>query len=317
MRVVTDLIGGAISFLGRSNGPNLLARRDWLTPVPAGQSTTYGDDEVDFLSDYQGGWHELFPNTGAGCEVLGTRMPFHGDVTRATWEVTNSDVDTVTTRCPSRLPVLLQRTLHIDGDVLMIEELAINESVLEVPILWGHHPVFAATPGMRIDLPGGKVHVDPDWSPQCADLVAGATDVWPCAPGPTGTIDLSVIPQGPSERLVYIDDLPVTWTALRNLATGSGVAYAWDPDTFPSVWLWLQIGGRDFPWFGRTSYVAVEPQSVSNAFGLAEAIREGQALFVPSSGQLSTWLTVRLFDADESPVIHMDRSGKLRTGSQV
>lgn len=316
IRVVTELVAGAISSLGRSNGPNLLAERLWSTPIPARGSTTYGDDEADFLSDYQGGWHELFPNTGAGCRVLGIHMPFHGDAARATWEVTSYQQDCITLRCPSRLPVVLERSMRLEGDSLLIDEQVINECALDVPILWGHHPVFSATPETRIDLPGGTVRVDADWSPPQGDLTPGGTGTWPFAPSPNGMTDLSIIPEGPAERLVYIDDLPATWAALRDPVTGSGVAYAWDRKTFPSVWMWLQRGGREFPWFGRTSYVAVEPQSVGNALGLAEAIRNGNSLTVPGNSRLSTWLTARLFNATDSPVTYMDRSGMLHTGSE-
>lgn len=313
LRVVVELGGGAVSFFGRSDGPNLLAERSWASPIPTTLSTSYGDDELDFLANYRGGWHELFPNAGAGCRVLGTQMPFHGDVSRALWSLDEFSTSSLTMSCPSRLPVVLHRRMHLEGDCLLLEERVVNESQLNVPVLWGHHPVFSAVPGMRIDLPGGTIRVDPDFVPQHADLEPASTGTWPFTTGRSnlsGPVDLGVIPDGFAERLVYVDDLPEAWTALRDPNTGTGVAYSWDGTTFPAVWLWLQVGGVDFPWFGRTSYVAVEPQSMDDASGLADAIERGRALTVPRGG-LDTWLTFRVFAATDAAVTHMGSDGRL------
>lgn len=314
LRVAVDLQGGVISELGRPGGPNLLARRDWAAPVPASRSETYGSDELDFLSNYQAGWHELFPNAGTPCRVLDTPLPFHGDVARATWDVALAKSHRVTLTCPTRLPITLTRRMTVDGTHLLIEEEARNESPLTVPFLWGHHPVFPARRGMRIDLPACVVTVDPEWCPRHADLVRGASARWPVVPGTDGPMDLSRLPVGPAERLVFATDLDQTWAALRDPEAGWGVAYCWDPNTFPYAWHWLQMGGEDFPWFGRAAYVAVEPQSVPHARGLAEAISRGENPTLPPHGTHHTWLTLSLVPDASRAVTGVDRAGPVLQG---
>ena len=314
LRLVVESVGGAISWLGRPDGSNLLAQRDWTAPVPASRSESYGDDELDFLSNYQAGWHELFPNAGAACRVLDTPMPFHGDVARSRWEIIRQETSLVTMACPTRLPVVLTRSIRLDGSALLIEEEARNESALPVPVLWGHHPVFPASPGMRIDLPGGAVTVDADWNPKYADLVAGATGEWPSIVGKHGRVDISLLPAGPAERLVYLSDLVDTWAAVRDPDANWGVAYCWDKQTFPYAWHWLQMGGVDFPWFGRVSYVAVEPQSVPHSAGLSEAIQRDEHLTLPPYGTRSTWLTASLLDDTARAVTGMTRAGMVSQG---
>lgn len=106
VRVVVDpSYGGGVVRLGRPDGPNLLSERSWAPPLPANRSLSYGDDALDFLSDFRGGWHVLFPNTGDACTVGGVPLPFHGELARARWQVVASTETRLELRCPSRLPV--------------------------------------------------------------------------------------------------------------------------------------------------------------------------------------------------------------------
>jgi galactose mutarotase-like enzyme len=264
---------------------------------------------MDFLSEYDGGWHELFPNAGASCEVLGARLPFHGEVARARWEVVSVDATSIELRTPTRLPLVLRRRLFLDGFAVRVEETVENESAIDVPVIWGHHPVFTARAGMRIDLPAARVRADDGWRPGLLDLEPGGCGVWPMAPSPTGPVDVSVVPDRPVERFCFVDDLAEPWAALRDPVSGVGVGYAFDPAVFRHLWLWLQIGGAEFPWYGRTSYVAIEPHSTGDDGGLADAIARDDALRVPARGQLATWLTIALFDAGDAPVTGVDRAG--------
>jgi len=88
IEVVLDPTHGAeILVVRRPGGANVLATYDWASPVWASRSTTYGRDEADWLSEYRGGWQELFPNAGPPTTVLEVPLPFHGEVSRSTWEV--------------------------------------------------------------------------------------------------------------------------------------------------------------------------------------------------------------------------------------
>ena len=103
--------GAEILDVRRPGGPNVLATYDWASPVWASRSTSYGDDETDWLSEYRGGWQELFPNASQASTVLGVPLPFHCEVSRADWEVVAATPDAVTLRTPARLPLILERRM--------------------------------------------------------------------------------------------------------------------------------------------------------------------------------------------------------------
>jgi galactose mutarotase-like enzyme len=301
--------GAAITRLSQDGQPNVLAVRTWDTPAPPNPVQSYGDDTSDFLASYAGGWHVLFPNAGDACEVAGVHLPFHGDTARAPWQVVSADDDSVVLRCPTRLPVILERTVTLLESAVQVEETALSDAPIDVPVIWGHHPVFAARPGMRIDLPGGSVNIPSDRPPSAVTDVRPGTTRWPLAAGHAEAVDLSSVPEGAVERFASISHVPAPWAAVRDPASGSGIALSWDREVFSSLWIWLQIGGSEFPWFGRTSYLGIEPQSTPHSRGLAAAVDGGQALVVPAGGRLSAWVTMSLFAATDAQVTSVSRSG--------
>jgi galactose mutarotase-like enzyme len=308
LRVVVDTERGAqIAHLGAPGGDNVLFAADWDAPLPAGRSTGYGSDELDWLSEYRGGWQELFPNAGPACAVDGTPLPFHGEASVARWDVLEAGADSAVLRVAARLPLVLERRMWLEAEapVLRLEERVRNVSPLPQSFLWGHHPAFPAVAGTAIDLPGGDVHVDDGFRPSSLDLVPGARGRWPHAED----VDLSVVPPGPAERYCYVTGLPEAWAAVRGPG-GRGLALAWDGAVWPHVWLWLQLGGRDFPWFGRAAVVAVEPQRAFPGDGLAGAIGRGQALTLAPGESLDAWLTAVLLE-DERPVSGVTRDGRV------
>ena len=206
----------------------------------------------------------------------------------------------------------LERRIELDSTrpVVRIEERARNDSKLPRPIAWGQHPAFGASPGARIDLPVGPLHTDALFDDADADLQLGASGSWPDVAGRDGSsIDLSVVPDGPHERVCYLPDRPAAWAALRDPDSGQGVGLAWDGAAYPHLWLWEQLGGRRFPFFGRARIVALEPVSCWPGDGLAAAIERGQALIVDAGSAMSAWFTLALFEASTVPVVDVDRHG--------
>lgn len=302
--------GGEIRFLGRPGGANLLFWSDWSTPVPASTGGGYGNDEQDWLSEWRGGWQELFPNAGAASCVLAARLPFHGEVSGLPWEVLEHDSHTLVIRTATRLPLTLTRTMRLggDGSSLLIEEVAQNESDIAVPVLRGHHPAFDAVAGTRIDLPPCRTVVPADFDVAHADLKPG-DGKWPMAASRNGgAVDLSAVPRSPAERVVYLTDLDPAWYALRR-PDGGGIGLTWDRSVFPHAWMWTEIGGEDFPWYGRARVIAIEPASSWPNSGLAAARERGQGHVIAPRAGLETWLTVALFDDDGRAVAAVDRLG--------
>jgi hypothetical protein len=62
---IDESLGGEIQQIEFEGDP-ILAFDDWLAPVRASRSRTYGDAKLDWLSEYRGGWQLLIPNTGSG-----------------------------------------------------------------------------------------------------------------------------------------------------------------------------------------------------------------------------------------------------------
>ncbi len=309
--------GADILVIQRPGGANVLATYHWASPLRASRSTTWGDPKADWLSEYRGGWQELFPNAGAACQVMDVTLPFHGEVSTARWEVLTRSDDQVAFLTPARLPLMLERRMRLDPDraTLRIEEAVRLDADLGVPYLWGHHPAFAATDGARIDLPEGiSVAVDDADDAPYADLVAGSSGRWPFVPGRAGgMISLDRIGPGPAHRLAYLSGFADAggWTAIRGVAPGLGVAMAWDVATFPHVWAWWEIGGPGHPWRGRSRIVAMEPHTATTQHGLAAVAARGEAHHLEPGQTHETWLTVSLFDADERPVRHVARDGSV------
>ncbi len=307
--------GAEVLAIRRPGGPNVLATYDWASPLPASRSTTWGDGASDWLSEYRGGWQELFPNAGAPCTVLGVPLPFHGEVSATHWSIDARTDDAVTMSTPARLPMLLERRmrLHADQAVLRIEETVRLDADMELPFLWGHHPAFAATDGAVIDLPPGvRVAVDEAYAADHNDLTPGASGDWPHVPGlGDATVDLRGIGKGPTERLAYLSGFAgqAGWAAIRGVARGLGVAMAWDVMTFPHAWLWWEIGGAGHPWHGRSRIVAIEPATAVPSDGLLAADGRGEAHRLAPGHTHETWLTVSLFDADDRPVQGVARDG--------
>jgi galactose mutarotase-like enzyme len=304
--------GAEVRYLGRPGGVNLLHYADTDMPLRATRSISYGSDELDWLSEYRGGWQELFPNAGAGCTVGGLPLPFHGEVSSAWWQVVESSHRHAVLRTATRLPLVLERRMRLipDRPVLLVEETARNVGRRPVDFVWGHHPAFDARPGARLDLPGGTAAVPADHDPEGNDLRPGGTGVWPFVPSKTGGFaDLRQGPEGQCERVVYLSDLPAAWAALRHPDDGVGVAMSWDLSTFPYLWLWTEVRGPDFPWYGRARILAVEPAAAWPNDGLVAARGRGQAHHLEPQEEHHTWLTVALFGADDRPVTGVARDG--------
>ena len=249
-------LGAEIVAVRRPGGANVLATYDWEAPLSVRETGSMGDGELDWLSEYRGGWQELFPNAGAPSVVDGVPLPFHGEASRARWDVLEQAADRVTLRAAARLPLLIERTMRLTDDppALRIEELVRSEAPVRSAFLLVHHPAFLATAGARIDLPEGTaLRVDEDYVTDLVDVRPGASGTWPVIEGREGrNVRLDSVAAGPVQRMLYLSGVGATpWAAIRGIGRGLGAAMAWDAATFPCAWFWWEIGGPDYPWYGR------------------------------------------------------------------
>lgn len=309
--------GAEIMSVRRPGRTNVLASYDWRSPLWASQSRSYGDEANDWLSEYRGGWQELFPNGGAACTVAGVPLPFHGEASRARWQVVAQSDVSATLSTAARLPLVLERTMRLQPDraSLLIEETVSADAAVTTPFLWGHHPAFHAAEGAHIDMPAGTLIVaDEAYETSHSDIAPGSRGTWPSIEARHGgVLSLDRVGSGPVERLAFLTDMgDEPWAAVRDTARGEGMAMTWDPETFRTAWFWWEIGGPGHPWHGRSRIVAIEPNTTFPADGLAAAHERGEAHVLAAGGQHRTWLTMSLFDADDDPVQGVSRDGTVR-----
>lgn len=311
--------GAEITRIARPDGANALAWYDWSTPAPAEREhTSYGNDHLDWLSRYRGGWQELFPNEGMGGTYHDVPMAFHGDVSMTRWAVERQDADSCVLSVPSRLPLVLTREMRLapDSATLLITETVTNDSDLPFHFLWGHHPVFPSIPGAVIDVPEGSTA----WAePSQPSPFGTEPQAWPHLTGNDGvTRDLSVLDDAVEQRLLYFERIPEGWLALRQPADSGvpGIAMSWDTETWPDMWYWLQNGTSEFPWYGRARMLELGPHTATPLHGLEHAVPAGGAHQIGPREQRTAWLTLTLLDADTPPVTGVDRDGVVRFGKE-
>ena len=301
---VDDEHGAQIIRVADAQGRNALAHYDWETPIPAWRGLSYGNDDLDLHAGFRGGWQETFPNAGLPGVVDGVPLPFHGEATTARWSVDEVTGTSCTMHVPSRLPLVLHRTMTLDPERAVLRVEGVVENVGRVPadFVWGHHPAFPATPGARIDFPAGA-RIRPDVERHGG---YGLDPVpWPADP------DLSVIPDAQVHQLFYLDELAGGWAAVRQPAGGVSVGIAWDAAVHPYSWLWIQRGDPGFPFYGRASMFAIEAQAAWPYDGLAGARRRNMAHRLDPGETLSSWFTMALFDDTGAAVTGVDREGSV------
>lgn len=285
--------GGQIVRIGAPDGPNHLFAADWRAPLPASGALSYPDSRADWLSHWRGGWQELFPNAGAECRWGGVVLPHHGEVSRVPWRVVDRTADRLVISTPTRLPLVLTRTMRVSGADLLIDEVVVNESDLPTPVRWTHHPAFDAPPGTRVHLAAGDMVVPPQGQHSRPRLQPG-TYRWPDAVAEDGrAIDVSTMADERTQRMIYRPDVASPWAAIER-PDGWVARLAWEQRTFPHVAVWTQIREPSFPSYGRGRVVAVEPCSAWPGDGLAGAVERNQALLVPPNGEIRTALSASI-----------------------
>ncbi len=72
---------------------------------------------------------------------------------------------------------------------------------------------------------------------------------------------------------------------------------SWDASLFKYLWMWQVYGGHnDYPWYGRTYNVALEPFSSYPPAGVPNAIKNGTALVLQPGQVIETELVATAFE---------------------
>lgn len=259
---------------------------------PALRELTPPDARMAFYDSYPGGWQEVFPAGGAPSR--GPGLPFgshgmHGEVWHRPWDwdILDDHPEGVRLRMSVRaetLPYRLVRevTLEARSPTLRFDEVATNDSAVDLPLIWGHHITFGRPfigPGATIEMPQGVEIVTGDIgrSHPARRLAADRVMPWHAAMAPDGVaVDMGYLPEaGSPGEMSYLRNFREGRYVVRN-GSGLGLAIGWDAGVMPFVWCWQEFGAmRDYPWFGRHYNLGLEPFTSMPREGLAAAVENG------------------------------------------
>ena len=229
-----------------------------------------------FLDIYEGGWQEMFPSINLPASYKGSELGFHGEVMYLPWDyqvITDDPYEVkikFSVRC-NRTPFFVEKTITLKSGstVLEFEEKIINEGDEEFRFTWGHHPAFGKPfldEDCVIDMPPEAVGLTYEEDFSGNSIIAQDEEFeWPNIKDNKGNdIDLSKImsPDKKTAFNVYIKDLKEGWYGITNLRSGVGFGMKWDINVFKYILLWYVYRGfYNFPFYGRTYSVAIEPWS--------------------------------------------------------
>ncbi|MEA4906494.1 MAG: aldose 1-epimerase [Anaerolineaceae bacterium] len=299
----------------------------WQSPIPMQKPfvATSALPEGAFHDYYYGGWQEVLPSAGWASEpYLGTFQGLHGEVSLLPFEASlvEDDPQRVSLRTRVRMyrsPLALERTLTLERGkaALLVHEKLVNESGSEFAIMWGHHPALGAPfldETCVVRAPAGKVEVHP-FHPNGLWQPGGDYD-FPNVPNRhTGALeDITRVRsrETKSVDVVFFKELQEGWYTVTNTGKGVGFGMAWDASLFRYLWMWQVYGGHDdYPWYGRTYNIALEPFTSYPPAGIHNAIRNGSALVLQPGQVIETDLAAVAFEQDG--ISRVRRDGMLET----
>jgi hypothetical protein len=296
----------------------------WQSPIEMRKPyvATSALPEGAFHDYFYGGWQEVVPSAGWASEpYMGVYQGLHGEVSLLPVDasILEDSPELVSLRTLVRLyrsPLALERTMSLQRDkaALFIEERLINESEGEFAIMWGHHPSLG-TPFLNencvVQVPAKKVEV----------LAFHANGLWE----PGGDYEYPMVPNRRSGKLqditkvlskdtrsvdvIFFKELAEGWYAITDQKSRLGFGMAWDKSLFKYLWMWQVYGGHnDYPWYGRTYNVALEPFTSYPPAGIQNAIKNGTALIMKPAEVIKTDLVAVAYENGQVNGVSRDGS---------
>jgi len=277
----------------------------WRSPIgvrPRPWLDSFPDPVGPFLDYWEGGWQEVLPNGGRVCAYEDAHFGLHSEVWALPWrhQIVDDGPDCVRVklwvRC-LRTPFVLGKTLTLQrGEPgLEISEELTNESDVEIPYMWGHHPAFSSefvNEHAVLKMPNCKVVSDLNVD-EASRFEPGQQFPWPTGRARNGhDVDLAQLPAHGSgiSDMVYLTELEEGWAEILNRKLGLSFRFDFDRETFRCCWLYMEFGGnKGFFGWGRLNTIALEPFSSWPAI-LANATAQGTELRIAPRGKRKAWL---------------------------
>lgn len=285
----------------------------WQSPIPLRRPfvATSALPEGAFHDYFYGGWQEVLPSAGwSSVPYLGAYQGLHGEASLLPFDArlvedSPERVSLLTSVRLYRSPLTLERTMTLEGGraALILDERLTNESVEPFAVMWGHHPSLGEPfldESCMLQTPAASTrvldfHANGLWErgeqgyPLVRNRRTGELeDVRLVLPRETRSVDV-----------LSFWGLSEGWYALTNRHLGFGFGMSWDPNLFPCLWMWQVYGGHnDYPWYGRTYNVALEPFTSWPPSGTAAAIENGTALVLAPGQTIETRLAAVAYDGE-------------------
>lgn len=258
----------AVTVLPRRGGKlaSILHRgREWLTQPQ--RPLLPLDALPPFLVDGDMfGWDECAP-TIDDCDVMGHRLPLHGDAWDQPWMEAGDGWLAVRGR---HLRYELCRRVAIRPDGVRLDYVA--TATEPIPLLWAAHPQFAATPGTEVVLGDGTQPL--------VDIFNRG--YWRDRPD-GGRVHLSDLPPAHSAKLFVTPQVRTERAQLIHPG-GATLTFRWDGAIVPYLGVWMDRAG-----IGPVDTVAVEPMT-GYADSLATALAGTRILHLDPAEPTRWWL---------------------------
>ena len=286
VQLIPELGCDIVGFVDARTGVDVLWRVPWGMP-PRSTGPFSAATETEWGERFPGGWNVLCPNGGEATPAPGGTTDhtwgFHGEAALLPWTVLGHGVEGEVAWAELevrliRAPLQLHRRLELAGSSLAVTETLTNLSPVPIELMWSPHPSFGApliAAGTRIET--GATRTETDDTLTDGDLVAGERSAWPSAPGKDGSdVDLSVVPDLRTHRLVYLSEFSTGWARLVNDDLDLAARLEWDASVYPSAWLWQELNDTPgHPWWQMAYVTAIEPATTYPGQGLAVAKAKG------------------------------------------
>ncbi len=277
-------------------GLNLLFRNPYGPRSPEKFPPINPHEEL--FRDYTGGgWSDILPNAGAASLFEGVSFGLHDETPLLKWssEITERSANKVSASFQVRLvkyPFLVKKTLSLNSqNVLEIKESVTNESNKDLPFSWLIHPTFSrtfASPSSTIDIKGQKVYRVKD----------AKIEDWyfPSFSEPDGTLRnfLKIPPDDPIvNNTVVLGGLDDGRYSIYNPELRLRFTLSWPKEIFRYVWYYRNFKSPDYPYYGRSSFLALEP-CTSMRSGLSAQVHNGDAMLLHAGKSLDATIHAKV-----------------------
>ncbi len=286
----------------------------WQSPIPMRKPfvATSALPEGAFHDYFYGGWPEVLPSAGWAAEpYLGTYQGVHGELSLLPFE---AQIDCDTPDCVSirtgvtlyRTPLSLERRMSLARGqaALLIDERLTNLSPEPFAVMWGHHPCYGEPfldDSCVVSTPAHSTRVL-DFHPNGLWERGENLDFPMLKNRRTGQFqDVRRVLSRETRSVDVLSfwGLDEGWYGLTNQRQKVGIGLAWDVELFRCLWMWQVYGGHnDYPWYGRTYNIALEPFTGWGPQGTANAIKNGTALTMAPGQVIDTRLAAVAYEGE-------------------